>query len=64
MLLENGRADRRALRREAMTSRELLSQIRESGFDDLEDVALVVLETNGHISVMGRAAADRWRTGH
>jgi uncharacterized membrane protein YcaP (DUF421 family) len=64
VLLENGRADRRALRREAMTGRELLSLVRERGFDDLEDVALVVLETNGHISVMGRAAADRWRAGH
>jgi hypothetical protein len=40
-----------------------LSLVRERGFEDFDEVALVVLETNGHISVMGRAAADRWRAG-
>jgi uncharacterized membrane protein YcaP (DUF421 family) len=61
MLLEDGKVNDSALRREAMTRSELLSLVRERGFDDFDEVALVVLETNGHISVMGRAAADRWR---
>jgi uncharacterized membrane protein YcaP (DUF421 family) len=63
VLLEEGRVNEDALRREAMTSGELLSLVRERGFEDFDEVALVVLETNGHISVMGRAAADRWRAG-
>jgi uncharacterized membrane protein YcaP (DUF421 family) len=61
VLVEDGRVNARALRREAMTRTELISVVRERGFRDLEDVALVVLETNGHIAVMGQAAADRWR---
>jgi uncharacterized membrane protein YcaP (DUF421 family) len=64
VLLEEGRVNESALRREAMTRGELLSLVRERGFEDFDDVALVVLETNGHISVMARAAADRWRAGH
>jgi uncharacterized membrane protein YcaP (DUF421 family) len=61
VLLEDGRVNDRALRREAMTRAELLSVVRERGFDDFDGVALVVLETNGHIAVMARAAADRYR---
>ena len=61
VLLEEGRVNESALRHEAMTRSELLSLVRERGFEDFPDVALVVLETNGHIAVMGRAAADRWR---
>lgn len=60
VLLEDGRPIRSALRREAITQTELLSVVRERGFADLDDAALVVLETNGHMSVMGRQAADRW----
>jgi uncharacterized membrane protein YcaP (DUF421 family) len=59
VLVEDGRVNERALRREAMTKSELVSLVRERGFRDLDDVALVMLETNGHIAVMPRAAADR-----
>ena len=51
VLVENGQVIPSALRREAMTRTELLSLIHERGFGGFEDVSLVVLETNGHISV-------------
>jgi uncharacterized membrane protein YcaP (DUF421 family) len=61
ILLENGRVDREALRKEAITELELGSIVRERGFERVEDVALVVLETDGHLAVMGADAADRYR---
>ena len=63
VLLEHGRVIERALRREAITQAELLSVVRERGFTSFSEVDLVALETNGHISVMGREVADRWRAG-
>jgi uncharacterized membrane protein YcaP (DUF421 family) len=57
ILLEDGRVDRRALRREAITESELRSLARERGFERLSDVALIELEPDGHISVMAEEAA-------
>jgi uncharacterized membrane protein YcaP (DUF421 family) len=61
ILVEDGRVDARALSREAITERELRSISRERGFSSLAEVALVVLEPDGHISVMGEEGAARWR---
>jgi uncharacterized membrane protein YcaP (DUF421 family) len=61
VLLEHGRPPRDALRGEAITVEELRAAALERGFDDLDDVELVVLQTNGHLAVMGRNAAERWR---
>jgi uncharacterized membrane protein YcaP (DUF421 family) len=61
VLLEDGRVLGPALRREAMTRGELSSIVREHGFETFDEVALVVLEANGHIAVMGSEAAHRWR---
>jgi uncharacterized membrane protein YcaP (DUF421 family) len=61
ILLEEGRVDRGALRREAMTETEVRSLARERGFASLDDVSLIALEPNGHISVMGADAAADWR---
>ena len=62
-LLEDGRPDTAALRKEAITERELHSIARERGFSRLEDVALIVLETDGRLAVMGREGAERYRAG-
>jgi uncharacterized membrane protein YcaP (DUF421 family) len=61
ILLEDGRIDHEALRREAITVSELGSIARERGFDTLDQVSLIALEPNGHISIMGGEAAARWR---
>jgi uncharacterized membrane protein YcaP (DUF421 family) len=63
VLLERGRPLRDALRREAITDEELRAAALERGFDDLDEVELIVLQTNGHLAVMGREAAQRWRGG-
>jgi uncharacterized membrane protein YcaP (DUF421 family) len=61
ILLEDGRVDRDALRKEAITELELGSVVRERGFERFEDVGVIVLETDGHLAVLGREAADRYR---
>ena len=48
ILLESGRVDRDALRKEAITELELGSVARERGYERLKDVELIVLETDGH----------------
>jgi uncharacterized membrane protein YcaP (DUF421 family) len=61
VLLQDGRVDARSLRREAITRTELGSIARDRGFSSLDEVALIVLEPNGHIAVMGADAAERRR---
>ena len=61
VLVEDGRVNERALGREAITESELRSIARERGFSSLAEVALVVLEPDGHISGMGEEGAARWR---
>jgi uncharacterized membrane protein YcaP (DUF421 family) len=62
VLLRDGRADHRALRREAISISELRDVALERGFSDLDAVALIVLETNGHMAVMAAKAARRYET--
>lgn len=60
MLLVNGRIDHDALRRERVTRDEVLAAVRSAGSGDLADIAAVVLETNGTLSVIERdKAGDR-----
>jgi uncharacterized membrane protein YcaP (DUF421 family) len=64
ILLEDGRVNREALRKEAISESELGSIARERGFERFEDVTLIVLETDGHLAVMGREGAELYRTAH
>ena len=61
VLVRDGRPDEQALRREAISTTQLASIALERGFDSLGDVALMVLETDGHMAVMGPESAERWR---
>lgn len=65
VLLEDGRVNPAALRREAITRTELGSGSHETAaFRAWDEVALIVLEPNGHIAVMGEEApAHRRRQG-
>lgn len=60
VLVRDGKPDEQALRREAITVDEISSVARERGFEGLDEVALMVLETDGHLAVMGPEAAERW----
>jgi uncharacterized membrane protein YcaP (DUF421 family) len=61
ILLRDGRPDEQALDREAISVTELLSAVLERGFSGFREVALVVLETNGHMAVLGPHAAEQWQ---
>ena len=63
VLLEHGRLHQQALRSEAITVEELHAAALERGFGDLADVDLIVLQPNGHLAIMGREAAGKWRAG-
>jgi uncharacterized membrane protein YcaP (DUF421 family) len=52
LLAHRGRLVEGAMRRQRMTRDDVLSALRSEGFDDLSQVAAVVLETDGSISVL------------
>jgi uncharacterized membrane protein YcaP (DUF421 family) len=52
VLMENGQPIERNLRRERITLEELAESARLQQVENLEDVRLAVLETNGNISVI------------
>lgn len=52
LLLRNGEMQHQALRDNRLTESEVLQAVRGSGSGDLADVAAVVLETNGKLSVV------------
>lgn len=58
LLVSKGRYLDTALRRERITREEVLAAIRSQGFADLEQIAAVVLETDGTISVIQQADQD------
>jgi uncharacterized membrane protein YcaP (DUF421 family) len=61
-LVRNGKLLRRNLRREWMTTEELMGKLREQGIDDVADVKLALLEADGELSVLkahGGAPAKR-----
>jgi uncharacterized membrane protein YcaP (DUF421 family) len=53
-LIRNGRVLRRNLRRALITDEELMSQLRLQGIDDVADVKMVCVESDGRISVVER----------
>src|SRR5690606_25895815 len=60
LLLREGVVDREALREQRLTMSELRQAGRSSGRGSLEDVAAVVLESDGTLSVIG---ADQFGNG-
>lgn len=57
-LVVRGRLDRDALTRERVTLADVRAAVRRSGGDRVEDVAAVVLETDGSLSVVPTAGED------
>ena len=55
VLLENGQPIEQNLRRERLTLAELAESARLQQVENLEDVRLAVLETNGNISIIPRS---------
>ncbi|MGR6968110.1 DUF421 domain-containing protein [Streptomyces cynarae] len=57
-LVEDGRLNRRAMRRELMTEEEVMAQLRLHGVDGLSDIRRAYLEPNGMISIIRRGGAE------
>jgi uncharacterized membrane protein YcaP (DUF421 family) len=53
-LIENGRLNRRVMRRELITLDEVLAQLRLRGIEDISEVKRAYIEPNGMISVIRR----------
>lgn len=61
LLVVDGRVDHEALTRHRLEESEVRQAVRMAGRGDLSDVAAVVLETNGTLSVITRdALGDGW----
>ena len=58
LLLHQGRFLENALRRERIARVEVLAALRNEGIADVQEVAAVVLETDGTFSVIRRANAE------
>jgi len=54
ILVHNGVVDLKKLASEKMSHHELMAAVRQSGLADLADARFVILENNGHISVVPR----------
>ena len=54
MVVRNGRMLRRNMDREQVTEDEVMAQLRQHGFEKLEDVASAYIEGDGQFSVLGK----------
>ncbi len=59
LLAYNGELLREAMRRERIDESEVLQALRSEGIDSRQDAAAVILETNGHISVLKQTERGR-----
>ena len=51
-LVKNGRRNRRNMRREFISDKELMTKVREEGLDDLSGIKAMYLESDGEISLI------------
>lgn len=58
MVVRNGRLLRRNMHRQQVTEDEVLAQLRQRGYENLEDVAKAYIEGDGQFSVLGRHGAN------
>jgi uncharacterized membrane protein YcaP (DUF421 family) len=61
ILLRNGKLDRRAMDKEAITQEELEDQLLDKGMTSFDGVGLIVLETNGKLVFLNKEQAKRLR---
>lgn len=58
VVIQNGKVLQHQMRRLRMSTEDLFEELRLAGAFALEDVAYAIMETNGRLSVLKRAAAD------
>lgn len=55
VLIAHGRLDKRAMKKVRISLEDLISQIRQNGIFDLEEVDYAILEENGKMSIIPKA---------
>lgn len=63
VLVRRGRLQRTALRREFLSTQELMAALREQGIDKLRDVKIARMEPDGQISVIRQDGGDESQEG-
>ena len=58
VLVEDGKPNSKAMEVEGINEDEILMALREHGFAELDEVRLVMLESDGSISVVGKAPSS------
>jgi uncharacterized membrane protein YcaP (DUF421 family) len=61
VLLRNGKLDRDAMRKEAITEEELVDQLLDKGMSSFDQAGLIILETNGKLVFLTPKQAERLR---
>src|SRR5262249_12457512 len=61
VLLRNGKLDRAAMKKEAITEETLEDELLTRGMTDFSEVGLIVLETNGKLVYLTRTQAKKLR---
>jgi uncharacterized membrane protein YcaP (DUF421 family) len=61
VLLRNGKLDRKAMAKEAITEEELVDQLLDKGMSSFDQAGLIILETNGKLVFLTRDQAKRLR---
>lgn len=64
VLVADGRLQRQNLRKEMLTSEDVIEQLREQGINDLAQVHRCYLETDGHFSVIKETEDESVRPSH
>jgi uncharacterized membrane protein YcaP (DUF421 family) len=55
VLIDHGRLDKKAMKKVRISLEDLISQIRQNGIFDLEEVDYAILEENGKMSIIPKA---------
>ncbi|MDM0111385.1 DUF421 domain-containing protein [Variovorax sp. J22R133] len=59
VLIRHGRVNRKAMKREMITTEELLGKLRESGVESIAEVRIARLESDGRLSVFKTAESEK-----
>ncbi len=54
VLIQDGKLDRRNMRKELITEEELKAKLRLQGYEDVSEVKRAYMESDGHISIVGQ----------
>jgi uncharacterized membrane protein YcaP (DUF421 family) len=59
LLVKDGRMIRKNLEKEMISEEDLMSQLRQQGIEEISEVKQVILESNGHFSVISKDSGKR-----